>query len=265
MRIKQFLILTIFLFVLPLGQPTFANQPIVENRQTQATRSSDPYQLFNSSLVLGDPTFSGFTVYGMLSQNAINMYYFIPKSEDTIPIEVAVPAKSTYATFFPRLTIVGKYVASGTKNPSDIPVPVGFESITTDAPINRTTFFDSLSLQTMYQGSSLQLHVLAYQTYFVAVTDPANLGGSYALRIGSKNNFSASVKDTATTIDPTGLVFENYSPPTGGQSAGTPTSAERKLFPEQKTPFETLDSRIRLWTDLLFFYLNRIPAAILNK
>lgn len=259
---------TRFLFILALmsilfilARPVYANQPILKLSSSQATRDADPYQLFASSTVLGDPTFSGYTVYATLGQKAIDMYYFIPKTDDIVPIEILTPAKSSYANFFPRLTIVGKYVASGARNPSDVPVPIGFESATADSPATHTTTFDSLGLMNMYTGTSIPLHVIANQTYFIGITDPANLGGAYALKIGTKTNLSGSVKDTATTIDTNGLAFENV--PLSQSQA--PSPGEQSQFAGEKTPFQTLDSRIRLWTDIIGFYFNRIPAVLFNK
>ncbi len=261
MKIRYGLLLWLFLVFSPMVKPASAHQPIMEIRTKDVTPASDPYDVYGSAMALGDPTFASYAVSGTLGPDSVDIYSFMAQHEDTIPIELLVPAKSRFAAFRPTLMVVGKYVANGIKTPSIIPIPLGFESITVPAPPARTTFYEPWSLTTFYHGEKQNVHILGGETYYLAVFDPNNQGGTYVISVGTKENFSGSVKDTAVPVDANNFVFENF--PTRPRGAA-PSIEERQLFPEQKTPFETLDSNIRLWADLFFFYTNRFIGLFTN-
>ncbi len=234
-----------------------AYQPIMENRLSPVT-SSSPYDLFASAMLLGDATFASYGVFGALIGEAIDMYVFGARVEDTIPIELQVPAKEKFAAFRPILTIIGPYVAGGVKSTSPVAVPVGFESVSIPMPAARSTAYDSWGLQSVWRGEIQSVHVFPGASYYLVVTNADATGGSYILRVGAKENWKGSVKDTTTKVDANALVFENVP----RRDASAPSQTERAQFAEQKTPFETLDSRLRLWLDTFFFYINRIPALL---
>ncbi len=255
----RYLLILIF-FPLANLHPVFAHQPVFEARANAGTKSSDPYELYGTAQLLGDPLFASYAVYGKLdSTDAIDMYVFTPQAEDTIPIELLVPAKQGLANFNPTLIIIGKYL-NGAKTSSLLPLPIGFESLTLSTPSTRSIVYEPWSFQKFYSGDKQDLHVFGGGAYYLAVFEPNGQPGNYALGVGTKENFSSSVKDTATPVDVNTLVFEGVAP----RQPSTPTLSEKQLVTEQKTPFQTLDSKLRLWVDLFFFYINRIPDIFTN-
>ncbi|MBI2404722.1 hypothetical protein HYV22_00910 [Candidatus Gottesmanbacteria bacterium] len=253
--------LTLIFFSSAFIQPAAAYQPVIEVRGGEdAATSSDPYELYGSAMVLGDPTFASYGVFGKLDAGeGVDLYVFTAQHEDTIPIGLNIPAKEQYARFRPTLTIIGPYVANGAKNQSPMVIPVGLESVTSG--VQKTTTYDGWSLQTVYRGASQTVRVLPGVSYYLAVVDPDHLGGPYILRLGSKKNWRGSVKDTGTPVDVNTLVFEGYP----ARLANTPSPFEKQLLTEQKTPFQTFDSKLRLWSDLFFFYVNRLVGLITNQ
>lgn len=254
---KCFWIFLLFFFILPLLAPVSARQPIMESRAIQGTSKSDPYTLYESAHPLGDPTFASYAVYGALGAgDVIDVYTFTSKKEEIIPVELLVP-KAKFTNFRPTLIIIGKYL-SGDNIPSAIPVPVSFGAITIPSPETRTSWYEPWSLTTFYRGKSQDIHVLPDAPYFLAVFDPNGLGGQYVINVGYKENYSSSVKDTAIPVDINVITFENVAV----KSVSRFSQAEKVFFQEEKTPFQTFDSKLRLWVDLLFFYFNRILALV---
>lgn len=259
-RFRYLLFLPIF-FSLATPHPISAHQPIFETRTNQGTKTSDPYELYNSAMTLGDPLFSSYAIYGKLtSPDAIDMYVFTPQAEDTIPVALLIPAKQSLVNFNPTLIIIGKYL-NGVKTSSFLPLPIGFESLTVSSPSPRSTIYEPWSFQKFYSGDTQNLHIFGGGTYYLAVFEPNGQLGEYVLGVGTKENFSSSVKDTGTPVDVNTLAFEGVP----SRQANTPSPFEKQLLAEQKTPFQTLDSKLRLWGDLFFFYVNRLVGLITNR
>ncbi len=260
MSIIGYVFIALLWFSSAIFTTTFAHQPVFEARTNQGTKTSDPYELYSTAQLLGDPLFASYAVYGKLtSPDTIDMYVFTPQAEDTIPVELLVPAKPSLASFRPTLVIIGKYL-NGAKTSSFLPLPIGFDSLTVSPPSLRSTLYEPWSFQKFYSSAKQDLRVFGGGTYYLAVFEPNGQLGQYVLGVGTKENFSSSVKDTVTPVDVNTLAFEGVAP----RQANTPSPFEKRLFTEAKTPFQTFDSKLRLWVDLLFFYLNRIPDMFTN-
>ena len=209
MSIVKYIFLALFFFSSAIFTPTFAHQPVFEARTNQGTKTSDPYELYGTAQLLGDPLFASYAVYGKLtSPDVIDMYVFTPQTEDTIPVELLVPAKTSLASFRPTLVIIGKYL-NGAKTSSLLPLPIGFESLAISSPSVRSTIYEPWSFQKFYSGDKQDLHVFGGGIYYLAVLEPNGQTGNYVIGVGTKENFSSSVKDTATPVNANSLVFEN--------------------------------------------------------
>lgn len=240
-----------------------AYQPVLEQRPAIAI--TNPEDLYEFAMRTGDPTFASYAIFGELKTSGeVDMYVFIVAKDDVIPIELTIPAKTKYVNLRPTVVLVGPFIRQDPSVTIPFALPLGVDILPIPSPEgSRERTFDLMSVSWYYRGNSRDVPVSAGEIYFLAVFDPAGSTGEYVVTMGNTQNFSGSVMDTLPVVDPLLLVFE-HSRPEERQRALEDKSfraqTAKQWFFTQKTPFETLDSRIKLFFDLAGFYILRIPA-----
>jgi hypothetical protein len=257
--LSAFIILTV-LVVAPHAR---AYQPVLETRPDIAIAT--PEDLYEFAMKTGDPTFASYAIFGELTApSEVDMYVFIAAKDEVIPVELTVPAKTKYVTFRPTTVLIGPYLPAADTPPLPFAVPLGVDVLAIPSPDgSRERTCDLMSLSWYYRGIPKDLLVTSGEIYFLAVFDPSGETGEYRVHLGTTDNFSESVMSTVPVVDPANLIFE-HSRPEDQQRALEDRSfraqTAKQWFFVQKTPFETLDSRVKMVFDLFGFYVLRIPA-----
>jgi hypothetical protein len=213
----------------------------------------------------GDPTFASYAIFGDLkTPGEVDMYVFIAAKDEEIPVELTIPAKRKYVTLRPTTVLIGPFLPASVPLTLPFAVPLGVDVLAIPSPAgSRERTFDLMSLSWYYRGNPSNVLVTAGEIYFLAVFDPSGVTGEYTVHLGKTDNFSESVMSTVPIVDPANLVFD-HSRPEDQQRAIEDRSfraqTAKQWFFTQKTPFETLDSRVKLFFDLVGFYVLRVPS-----
>jgi hypothetical protein len=255
----------LFFCVFLLPHRAYAYQPVVENRPDVII--STPQDLYELAMKTGDPTFAAYAIFGSLKQpGEVDMYVFITAKDDTIPLEVDVPAKNQYAGLRPTAVLIGPYVSQNKNAALPFAIPLEKTVLVVPSPEDaRMRTFDLMSLSWYFEGTRAMIPVASGEIYYLAVFDPAGATGEYIVKLGATENFSQSVMSTVPVVEPGSLVFDTTRPEDRQRALDDQmfrAQMAKQWFFVQKTPFETLDSRIKLFFDLVGFYILRIPSFL---
>ena len=266
LKISMRRVLIVPLFVLSVAvfpRLAYAYQPVMENRPNVVI--STPVDLYEFAMPTGDPTFASYAIFGSLqAPGEVDMYVFVAAKDESIPVGLDVPAKTQFSRLRPTVVLIGPYLSQ--EDPGSLPfeIPLGksvLPILSTDSTRMRT--FDLMSLSWYYEGTHTKASVTSGEIYYLAVFDPSGATGDYVVKLGSTENFSRSVMSTVPIIEPGSLVFETTRPEDlqrAQEDASFRTQTAKQWFFTRETPFENLDSRIKLFFDLAGFYVLRIPA-----
>lgn len=170
-----------------------AHQPWLEPPRGRSASAAGTLDL-DHAVSLEDPSRASVAMYGHLSTpNEIDVYQFEPAIDDSIPVEVLVPVRSSNISFRPWVVILSPTLPPpAVQMPIPFPVPDGWRTIVIPPPeeTERKIFFEPFSLERLYRGREVKIDVLRGQTYYVAVFDPAHFTGSYSLGVGSREDFT---------------------------------------------------------------------------
>lgn len=126
-------------------------------------------------VALEDPTAQSIAAYGTLSApGETDLFEFVAGAEADLPFEVLVPVRESAASFHPTATVTteqGTYA---------IETPVA----------GRTVFFESFSVENLYDGTEQVIRVRAGERVRVAISHPGGGTGDYVLGIGTVEAFA---------------------------------------------------------------------------
>jgi len=255
----------IFVFII-LKFPTsaLAYQPILEpSRVSTPTSSSLAKDIFAASIPVGDPTNASMAIFGKLTtKHEVDMYVFGPRSNTSIPIELTVPARKELIPFRPVLIVIAKGLNETGGGDVPFALPLSYDSLVIPSPreYDRAKVFDTFAFDQFFSGTKKTIDASARSLYFVAVWEPNGYVGPYKLIIGEKNYWSGSVSDSAPKFYINSLVFDDSVETDENESL--PADWEKKQFINQKNPYQTVDSKLRLGFDILRFYIFRLGQVL---
>lgn len=234
----------------------YANQPVIEGRTAPGSVLLTSTELYATNQPLGDPSVTGVTLYGQLTASGeIDVYSFMPTQDDTIPIEIVVPAKNKYGNFRPSLVVIGQNLPPQDYTDIPVAVPLGYDQYVLPSPVGkRTAYFDIRGLQLIFSGSTTTIPVTAQTPYFLFIYDPREFTGEYRIRVGSRSNFSTSYQSHITIPDLQRIVF-----PDSGVIR-SPQDAPLQPFVEHTNPFELFDNQVKLIGDIAGYIMYRLST-----
>lgn len=259
MRIRSNLVYITSLLVLLYFFPTpvSANQPVIENHTTAASFTLSSSELYATNQPLGDPTVTGITLYGQLSESGqVDVFSFVPAQDETLPIELVVPAKTRLGSFKPTVIIVGQNLPPQETLETPVAIPLGYDQYVLLSPKGRrTAYFDYWGLQLIFSGSVASIPVTAGTPYFLIVYDPRESSGEYRIKVGTQSNIAKSYQSGITIPDVRQLLFAD-SPTTTIQTDTPPTQA----FVENTNPFQVFDNQVKRIGDIAGYLIYRLTT-----
>lgn len=177
----------------------FAHQPVLEPKDNPDFKNSG---LYFGAVKIPDPVQSSEAVYGAIAApGEFDLYAFIPESDGEIPVGAVIPIRRSNETFKPVVAIISRTVSGAPQTTFPFPIPEGYQTQTIATENWGNAFFEPFSLERYSKGSEIQLKVTKGEPYFIAVYDPAQQTGDYALALGTKEDFSdASITGLLKTI-----------------------------------------------------------------
>jgi hypothetical protein len=170
----------LFAFVLPAA----AHRPVLE-------RSLRPGGTWESAAQVADPTHASTATYGRLdAPGEVDFYKFTAAKGETIPFEALVPVWPSNAEFRPTAVLLGRNLPETPGLTLPFPLPEGFRPLLVHAPEGRTYFYEPYSLEYLYHGGAGTAPLVPGETYYVAVYEPRQRTGSYALGLGTVEQFA---------------------------------------------------------------------------
>ena len=138
-----------------------------------------------------DPTHASSAVYGRLdAPGEVDFYKFTAAKAETIPVEALVPVRPSNSDFRPTAVVLGRHLAETPGLSLPFPVPEGFRALVVHAPEGgRARFYEPYTLEHFYRGGTAQVQLTPGETYYVAVYEPRQRTGGYALGLGTVENF----------------------------------------------------------------------------
>ena len=134
---------------------------------------------------------------------------------------------------------------------------LGYETMTLLSPVTqRGISFDMPTLTMYFDGTAGSIPLITGTVYYLGVYEPNNFAGTYRINLGTTSNNAQYVQDTSPDIDPDSIIFDDSD--TRGKLYEGPTAFEQKLFPSQKTPFQTFDSKLKLFSAQFSFWTYRL-------
>lgn len=170
--------------VLAFAAHALAHRPVLEQQL-------GPGASWEAAAQTVDPTHASVAVYGSLSEpSQVDFYKFVAGKAETIPAEVLVPVRPSNEQFRPALVVLGRNLAP----PADaqalpFALPEGYGGVVLTAPEARGYFHEPYSREYLYRGAEVQVPLQAGETYYVAVYDPERRTGTYALSLGTVEQF----------------------------------------------------------------------------
>lgn len=189
------LFLTLFLIAstLLINSPTQAFKPLFFHN---AANNS-----FESAESIDDLSLAPI-IYGRLqTPGEVDFYSFSPLETTKIPVSILVPYEKTFVDFHPTIVIFGEDIT-----PSKTKIPFSYPSNQKPLALDPTTAYqtvtyDGLLLEHFFQGPKTELTLAAGKTYTIAVHDPTQGTGDYAVTIGeSAPNDPASIVNSLRGI-----------------------------------------------------------------
>ena len=176
--------------LLLLAVAAHAHRPVLE-------RSLAPGATFEGAAQVEDPTAASQAIYGSLSApGEVDFYKFTAGKTDTIPVEALVPVRPSNRDFHPWVAVFGKWVALTPEQAQQLPItlPEGLQAQVMGAPERLAYFHDPYSLESFYRGTEGKIQLTQGETYYVAVYARDGRTGTYALSLGSVENFEGVSK-----------------------------------------------------------------------
>jgi hypothetical protein len=160
-----------------------AHRPVLE-------RSLRPGGTWESAAQVADPTHASTATYGRLdAPGEVDFYKFTAAKAETIPVEALVPVRPSNAEFRPAVAVLGKSLPETPGLTLPFALPEGFRAVAVHAPEGRTYFYEPYSLEHLYRGGEAKVALVPGETYYVAVYEPRQRTGSYALGLGTVEQF----------------------------------------------------------------------------
>lgn len=168
-------------FVLALAAR--AHRPVLE-------RGLRPGDTWERAAQVVDPTHASSATYGRLdAPGEVDFYKFTAAKGESIPFEALVPVRPSNADFRPTAVVLGRNLPETPGLALPFAVPEGFRALVAHAPEGRSYFYEPYSLERLYHGGAAQVPLTPGETYYVAVYEPRQRTGSYALGLGTVEHF----------------------------------------------------------------------------
>ena len=169
----------LFLFALPAA----AHRPVLE-------RSLRPGGTWESAAQVADPTHASTATYGRIdAPGEADFYKFTAAKAETVPVEALVPVRASNAEFRPAVAVFGKNFPETPGLTLPFAAPEGFRAVLVLAPEGRAYFYEPYSLEYLSRGGEARVALVPGETYYVAVYEPRQRTGSYALGLGTVEQF----------------------------------------------------------------------------
>jgi hypothetical protein len=161
-----------------------AHRPVLE-------RSLRPGGHWERAAQVVDPTHASTATYGRLdAPGEVDFYKFTAAKAETIPVEALVPVRPSNADFRPTAVVLGRHLPETPGLTLPFPVPEGFRPLVVHAPEGgRAYFYEPYSMERLYRGGAAQVPLVPGETYYVAVYEPRQRTGGYALGLGTVEQF----------------------------------------------------------------------------
>lgn len=170
-----------------------AHQPFIE-KDAAVKASNSVEELYARATPIPDPTVASQSLYGRLSSpTEIDLYTFTAAQNATLPVEALVPVNPANQNFRPAVLLIGEDIPAVENTELPLPLPSGYGAKVIAPPAGeRPIFFEKYSVERLYHGREAQWNLAEGKQYFVALYEPGHQVGSYALGLGTTENFSAT-------------------------------------------------------------------------
>ncbi len=178
------------LVMMLIASTASAHRPVLE-------RSLAPGNNFDGAAQVADPTSASQAIYGSIgAPGEVDFYKFTAGKTEEAPIEALVPVRPSNRDFRPWVAVFGKSVALTPEEAKQLPVtlPEGLQARVMGAPEGRTYFHEPYSLESFYHGTEGKIQLTQGETYYVAVYERDGHTGTYALSLGTVENFEGVSK-----------------------------------------------------------------------
>jgi len=157
-------------------------------------------QFTQKASTITDPTIASLAIYGRLElPNEVDLYAFVPAKSESIPVEAMVPVRRFNYNFRPTVIVIGRDIepSEQSNSPAGLPfdLPDGFRARVIMPPEGeRAAFIEKHTFERLYHGNEEWIQFTAGEPYYIALYDPNHFTGSYALGLGSVENFNGFSK-----------------------------------------------------------------------